>query len=97
MKNNTAISLDELEAAIARDASLLKRIAQKGHNPLTLSDAQKKFINSGTTVWDLVNELTWLGSHKSTFEFENNKRFKVEGGNLFSKTWDLQHADFATI
>ena len=29
MKNNTAISLDELEAAIARDASLLKRIAQK--------------------------------------------------------------------
>jgi hypothetical protein len=75
----------------------VKRIMQKGHNPLTLSDAQKKFINSGTTVWDLVNELTWLGSHQSTFEFENNKRFKVEGGNLFSKTWDLQHADLASI
>jgi hypothetical protein len=74
-----------------------KRILQKGHNPMTLSDAQKKFIKTGATVWDLVNELTWLGSHQSTFEFENNKRFKVEGGNLFSKTWDLQHADLASI
>jgi len=74
-----------------------KRIVQKGHNPLTLADAQKKFIKTGTTVWDLVNELTWLGSHQSTFEFENNKRFKVEGGNLFSKTWDLQNADLMSI
>ena len=75
----------------------VKRIAQKGHNPLTLADAQKKFIKTGTTVWDLVNELTWLGSHKSTFEFENNKRFKVDGGNLFSKNWDLQNAELMSI
>jgi len=74
-----------------------KRIMQKGRNPLTLADAQKKFIKTGTTVWDLVNELTWLGSHKSTFDFENNKRFKVDGGNLFSKTWDLQNADLMSI
>lgn len=74
-----------------------KRILMSGHNPVTLSDAQKKFIKTGSTVWDLVNELTWLGSHQSTFEFENNKRFKVEGGNLFAKTWDLQHAALASI
>ena len=74
-----------------------KRIFRKGHNPLTLTDAQKKFIKTDATVWDVVNELTWIGSHQSIFNFENSKRFKVDGGNLFAKTWDLQHADLAAI
>lgn len=74
-----------------------KRIFRKGHNPLTLTDAQKKFIKTDATVWDVVNELTWIGSHQSIFNFDNAKRFKVDGGNLFAKTWDLQHADLAAI
>ena len=65
--------------------------------PLTLTDAQKKFIKTDATIWDVVNELTWIGSHQSIFNFENSKRFKVDGGNLFAKTWDLQHADLAAI
>jgi len=73
------------------------RILRKGHNPLQLSDAQKKFIKTDATIWDVVNELTWIGSHQSVFNFQDNKRFKVEGGNLFSKTWDLQHAALASI
>jgi hypothetical protein len=77
--------------------STAKRIIAKGHNPLQLSDAQKKFIKTGSTIWDVVNELTWIGSHQSAFDFKDAKRFKVEGGNLFSKTWDLQHAGLAAI
>ena len=74
-----------------------KRIFRAGHNPLTLTDAQKRFIKTDATIWDVVNELTWIGSHQSTFDIKNNKGFKVAGGSLFTKTWDLEHAGFAQI
>jgi hypothetical protein len=75
----------------------MRRIVTKGHNPTQLADAQKRFIKTSATIWDVVNELTWIGSHQSAFNFTDSKRFKVEGGNLFSKTWDLEHADLASI
>ena len=74
-----------------------KRIIAKGFNPNQLTPDQKKFIKTGRSVWDLVNDLTWLGSHKSNFDLSNPKKFKVEGGNLFVKSWDLQHANLASI
>ena len=74
-----------------------RRIVSKGYNPRELSLDQKKFIRTGRTIWDLVNDMTWLGSHKSTFPMTNNKKFKVEGGNLFVKNWDLQHANLANL
>jgi len=74
-----------------------RRIIAKGFNPKELSPEQKKFIKTGHTVWDLVNDMTWLGSHKSTFPMTNPKKFKVEGGNLFVKSWDLQHAELANL
>jgi hypothetical protein len=74
-----------------------KRIFRKGFNPLQLTDAQKKFIKTDATIWDVVNELTWIGSHDTVFNLKNHKGFKVEGGNLFAKSWDLEHAGLATI
>jgi hypothetical protein len=74
-----------------------KRIFRAGHNPLSLTDAQKKFIKTDATVWDVVNELTWIGSHDTVFDLKNSKGFKVAGGNLFAKTWDLEHAGLAQI
>jgi hypothetical protein len=74
-----------------------KRIYRNGFNPLQLTDAQKKFIKTDATVWDVVNELTWIGSHDTVFNLKNHKGFKVAGGNLFAKSWDLEHAGLATI
>lgn len=74
-----------------------KRIFRSGHNPLRLSDAQKRFIKTGATVWDVVNELTWIGSHDTAFDFKNRNGFKIEGGSLFAKGWDLEHAGLAQI
>lgn len=74
-----------------------RRIIAKGFNPRELSPDQKKFIKTGHTIWDLVNDMTWLGSHKSTFPMTNPKKFKVEGGALFVKNWDLEHAALASI
>lgn len=74
-----------------------KRIFRAGHNPLSLTDSQKKFIKTDATIWGVVNELTWIGSHDTIFNLKNSKGFKVAGGNLFSKSWDLEHAGLSQI
>ena len=35
--------------------------------------------------------------HWPDTELKNSKGFKVAGGNLFAKTWDLEHAGLAQI
>lgn len=74
-----------------------RRLIAKGFDPKALIPDEMKFIRTGHTIWDLVNDLTWLGSHNSIFNFSSPKVFKVEGGNLFAKNWDLQHARLATV
>jgi hypothetical protein len=74
-----------------------KRIFRAGHNPLTLTDAQKRYVRTESSIWDLVNELTWIGSHQTVIDLKNPKGFKVAGGNLFTKTWDLEHAELSQI
>lgn len=75
----------------------IKRIYRKGYNPMQLTEAQKKFIKTDATIWDVVNELTWIGSHDVGYGIKGNKDFKVAGGNLFSKQWDLEHAGLSQI
>ena len=78
--------------------STMARVFNAGHNPDFLTDKQKSFIKTGMSVWDLVNELTWLGSHNTVEEYENRARFKAAGGSLFAKSnYDLEAAQFATI
>ena len=74
-----------------------QRILSKGFNPTQLTDDQRRFIKTDQNIWQLVNDLTWIGSHDTTYGLSNNKRFKVEGGNLFVKKWDLEHANLAEI
>lgn len=74
-----------------------RRIISKGYDPLKLNFDEMKFIRTGRTIWDLVNDLTWLGSHNSTFNMRDPKAFKVEGGSLFVKKWDLANAALASV
>lgn len=78
-------------------AATERRVISKGYDPMKLNFDEQKFIRTGRSVWDLVNDLTWLGSHKSTFPMANPKVFKVEGGSLFVKKWDLAHATLASV
>jgi hypothetical protein len=74
------------------------RVFSKGFSTDAMTDKQKSFIKTGQSVWDIVNELTWLGSHNTIEEFENRARFKAAGGALFAKAnFDLEAAQFATI
>jgi len=75
-----------------------QRLINKGYDPMKLLPAEQQFIRTGHTVWDTINDLTWLGSHKSTFNLTDANYFKVEGGNLFAKKkWDLAHAALASV
>lgn len=74
-----------------------RRIISKGYDPLKLNFDEMKFIRTGHSIWNLVNDMTWLGSHKSTFNLSDPKIFKVEGGSLFVKKWDLAHAALASV
>jgi len=71
----------------------LHRLGRKGIEYGSLSTDQKKFIKTGMTVWDVVNQLTWHGSHVSNgFEITDNAALKYEGGQLFAKNYDLANA-----
>lgn len=74
-----------------------KRIFKAGYNPMTLTEAQKKFIKTDASVWDVVNELTWIGSHHTQYDLKNPNRFKKEGGALFTKEYDLRNASMINI
>lgn len=78
-------------------AEATARIVRAGHDPISLTDDQTKFIKTGASVWDLVNELTWLGSHQTAFDLKSNSALKKTGGELFAQTWDLEHAGLASI
>ena len=74
------------------------RVIAKGFNPRDLNDEQKKFIKTNRSVWDLINDMTWIGSHNTLYNLSNPKKFKVEGGSLFvKKAWDLEHAALASV
>jgi hypothetical protein len=75
-----------------------RRILAKGFNPRELNDEQKKFIKTNRSVWDLINDMTWIGSHNTLYNLSHPKKFKVEGGSLFVKSaWDLEHAALASV
>jgi hypothetical protein len=75
-----------------------RRILAKGFNPRELNDEQKKFIKTNRSVWDLINDMTWIGSHNTLYNLSHPKKFKVEGGRLFVKSaWDLEHAALASV
>lgn len=66
-----------------------------------LNDRQKSNIRTGMSVWDVINNLTFLGSNKSEFNINNPEGLKAQGGSLFNKAMttglDLQYATLQTI
>lgn len=79
----------------------MRRIVQKGANPLELNDRHKSFIKTHQSVWDVINSLTFLGSNNVGIPFTNEQDMKVKAGGLFAKGtiggYDLQFAEFARL
>ena len=79
----------------------MARVLRKGHDPLKLNDKQKGFIQTGMSIWDVVNSLTFLGSNNTGLPLENKHSLKEVAGRLFGKGtkdgYDLQFAQYASL
>lgn len=79
----------------------MARVLRKGHDPLKLNDKQKGFIQTGMSIWDVVNSLTFLGSNNTGLPLENKHGLKEVAGRLFGKGtkdgYDLQFAQYASL
>lgn len=79
----------------------MARVVRKGHDPLKLNDKQKGFIQTGMSIWDVVNSLTFLGSNNTGLPLENKHGLKEVAGRLFGKGtkdgYDLQFAQYASL
>lgn len=65
------------------------KLIRAGVDPLGISKKQAQFIRTGQTVWDVINSVTWLGSHQTDFPWQNQSKVRMYGGTLFSREADL--------
>lgn len=77
------------------------RIKRNGFDIYDMNDRQKTNIRTGMSVWDVINNLTFLGSNKSEFQIGDREGLKSQGGKLFNKAMttglDLQYAALQSI
>ncbi len=68
----------------------------KRHN-LQIKDMdpkQKQMLPSGMKMWELINNITFLGSNHIGIEFLNTDKLLVYGGKLMGKDADLKYASY---
>jgi len=100
--NAQADQRDRFEMALAAKYfhgyfDTLDKLKRRGVAPKDLEKKQKQFIPSGMKMWELINNITFLGSNKTGFEFINQDDLQVYGGKLMSKDADLKYAEFLTL
>ena len=72
----------------------MAKIKSKGLDVDQLSDKIKENIQTDMTVWDLVNALTYVGSHDTGIAMVSPERAMREGGKLFYSDYDLAYRNF---
>ena len=70
-------------------ATTTNKLINKKIDPLGLSKKEKSFIITGQNMWEIINNLTWLGSNNSGYDWKNQKMMQKIGGGLLSKEYDL--------
>ena len=67
-----------------------QKLLRAGVDESSLSKKQASFIRTGMTMWDVVNTVTWLGSHDSEFKWKNGQGMvRMYGGKLLFHEPDL--------
>jgi len=74
-----------------------KKLIKKGLDPNGLTEKQMSFIDSGMPMWDLINNMTFLGSHDTGFDFSNRDMLQKFGGKQFHSEYDLAYAGLLKI
>jgi hypothetical protein len=73
------------------------KLVNKGIDPLHLTDKQKSFIITGQNMWDVINNLTWLGSNDGGYQWKNQKFLQKLGGKTLSEEFDLANVDLLKL
>lgn len=68
------------------------KLMNNGYDPANLTDKEKSFINSGQKMWDVINGLTWLGSHDGGITWKNQALLRKIGGKTLGEEFDLANA-----
>lgn len=66
-----------------------QRLKIKGIDPKTLTNKQKRFVNTNKSMWELVNVLTDLGSNKHLYTIQNKQTLQNIGAKFLTKEHDL--------
>ncbi len=72
--------------------STLDRLKRHNIQLKDMEPKQKQMTPSGMKMWELINNITFLGSNSIGVEFRNNDELLVYGGKLMSKDADLKYA-----
>jgi hypothetical protein len=73
------------------------KLKKAGINYTSLSQEEKKYVNSGQPMWDVINSLTNLGSNKNPIPLKNQIKMSKTGGQIFTKKFDLEHANLLSL
>lgn len=82
---------DELYSYLPEFKSVVNQLARKGVDYAKCSDIQLQNFPSTHKVWDIVNRMTWFGSHEVGAEVIQSA-IQNKAGELFQKkTFDTEN------
>jgi hypothetical protein len=73
------------------------KLIAKGIDPHGLSKKQKAFIVTGQTVWDVINSLSWLGSHDGGYPWKDQALLRKLSGKMMGTEADLANLSLLSI
>ena len=81
---------DELEMFI-RNKHTYNRLHLAGIDTVKLSDAQKRTVRTGVSVWDVINGVTDFASHNYGYEKKANadRHLQLRAGDMLAKDLDV--------
>jgi hypothetical protein len=76
-----------------RAKNTYNRLHSSGIDTVKLTDAQKRNVRTGVSVWDVINGVTDFASHNYGFEKKPNsdRHLQLRAGDMLSKTFDSQN------
>ncbi len=73
------------------------KLIKAGLDPREMTDKQKGFIDSGMNMWELINNLTFLGSHRTGFNFDSQEAIQKLAGKQFHSEYVLAYANLMKL
>ena len=86
---------DKYFTDIARVQQTLKA---RGIDEKDIPEKAMELIRTQTTMWDLINTMTDLGSNPHpVYKLSNRNSFQKQGGSMMSSDWDLKYEKYLLL